>query len=185
MFLEKTKNLLFNPPPHVTRPNLTLQKRFTLKKLSSNSDLFMKPFDKGSGICLMDTSIYISKIKEHLADPSTYKQLSSEPNEAIRNDVFSTLFFNNNYRINDVTRYHLMPPKPARTPLFYCFLKVHKPNIPLRPTVSACDSPIDQFSNYVTYSLQPLVETLPSYILDSKHFLQLLESLRLCQRTLF
>ena len=37
--------------------------------------------------------------------------------------------------------------------------------------------PTNQLSNYVTHFLQPLVETLPSYILDSKHFLQLLESL--------
>ena len=134
----------------------------------------------------MGTSIYISKIEEHLADPSTYKQLNSDPNEAIRNYALSTLdYFYNTYRIDEVTRHHLTPPKPARTPLFYCFPKVHKPNIPLRSIVSACDSSTDQFSNYVTHSLQPLVETLPSYVLDSKHFLQLLESLHFCRRTLF
>ena len=70
-----------------------------------------------------------------------------------------------------------MPPKPAHTPLFYGLPKVHKPNIPLRPIVSACDSPTNQLSNYVTHFIQPLVEILPSYIRDSKHFLQLLESL--------
>ena len=70
-----------------------------------------------------------------------------------------------------------MPPKPARTPLLYGLPKVHKPNIPLRPIVSACDSPTDQLSNYVTHFIQPLVEILPSYIRDRKHFLQLLESL--------
>ena len=66
---------------------------------------------------------------------------------------------------------------PARTPLFYGLPKVHKPNLPLRPIVSACDSPTDQLSNYVTHFIQPLVEILPSYIRDNKHFLQLLESL--------
>ena len=70
-----------------------------------------------------------------------------------------------------------MPPKPAYTPLFYGLPKVHKPNIPLRPIVSACDSPTNQLSNCVTHFIQPLVEILPSYIRDSKHFLQLLESL--------
>ena len=81
------------------------------------------------------------------------------------------------HRIDDETKHHLTPPKPARTPLFYGLPKVHKPNIPLRPIVSACDSPTDQLSNYVTHFIQPLVEILPSYIRDSKHFLQLLESL--------
>ena len=71
----------------------------------------------------------------------------------------------------------LSPPNPARTPLFYSLPKVHKSNIPLRPIVSACDSRTDQLSNYITHFIQPLVETLPSYIQDSKHFPQLLESL--------
>ena len=39
----------------------------------------------------MDTSHYISKIDEHLADTTIYKELNSDPNQAIRNDVLSTL----------------------------------------------------------------------------------------------
>ena len=73
--------------------------------------------------------------------------------------------------------HHLTPPKLTCIRLLYGLLKVHKPNIPLQPIVSACDSPIDKLSNYVTPFIQPLVEVLPSYIQDSKHFLQLLESL--------
>ena len=39
----------------------------------------------------MDTSRYIKKIDEHLADTTTYKELNSDPSHAIRNDVLSTL----------------------------------------------------------------------------------------------
>ena len=177
LLLEQTQNLIPNSLPHATRPNLTSQKKSTLKKVGLNPDLVIKPFNKVSGICLMDT-LYISKIEEHLAYPSSYKELSSNPTQAIRNDVFSTLnYLHNTHRIDDVTRNHLTSPKPARNPLFYGLSKVHKPNIPLQHIVSACDSPIDQLSNYVTLFIQPLVEILPSYIRDSKHFLQLLESL--------
>ena len=49
--------------------------------------------------------------------------------------------------------------------------------LPHWPTVSACESPTIQLLNYVTHFVQPLVEILPSYIRDSRHFLQLLESL--------
>ena len=49
--------------------------------------------------------------------------------------------------------------------------------MPLRPIVSACGSPTNQLWNYVTRFIQPHLEILPSYIQDSKHFLQLLESL--------
>ena len=132
----------------------------------------LKPFNKGSGICLMNTSLYISKIEKHLADPSTYKELSSNPTQAIKNNVLSTL--NYPYKIHwidDVTRHHLTSPKPARTPLFYGIPKVHKTNIPLRPILSACASPTDQLLNYFTNFIQLLVKILPLYMRDSKYFL--------------
>ena len=126
----------------------------------------------------MDTSLYINKIEEHLADATTYKKLDADPTQAIRNDILSTLdYLHNTHRIDDKTRHHLAPPNPACTPLFYGLPKVHKPNIPLWPIVSACDSPIDQLSYYVTHFIQPFVETFLSYIQNRKHILQLLESL--------
>ena len=39
----------------------------------------------------MDTSLYINKIEEHLANTTTYKELITNPTQAIRNDVASTL----------------------------------------------------------------------------------------------
>ena len=80
----------------------------------------------------MDTPLYISKIEEHLSDLTTYKELNSDPTQAIRNDVLSTLdYLHMTHRIDAETKHHLTPPKPACTPLFYGLPKVHKPNIPL------------------------------------------------------
>ena len=169
LFLEQIQGPPHNHSWH-TRPNLTSQ--------HSNADLNFKPFDKGSGICLVDSSLYINKIEEHLANSTIYKELNSNPTQAIRNDVLSTLdYYHITHRIDDQTRHHLTPPNLARTPLFYSLPKVDKSNIPLRPIVRACDSPTDQLSNYVTHFIQHLVEALPFNIQNSKHFLQLLESL--------
>ena len=121
----------------MTRPNLVSQQRSTITKLGSNPHLVIKPFYKGSWMCLMDTFIYISKIEDHLADPSTYKELNSDTTEAIRNDVLFPLdYLYNTHPIDDITRHHLMLPKPAHTPLFYGLPKVHKPNIPTTLTNS-------------------------------------------------
>ena len=117
-----------SPMCHRTQPYLTT--KVHLKKLGSNPDLVIKPFDKGSVIYLMDTSLYISKIEEHLAEHSTYKQLSSNPTQAIRNNVLSTLnYLYNTHQTDDITRHHLTSPKPVHTPLVYGLPKVHKPNI--------------------------------------------------------
>ena len=124
----------------------------------------------------MHTSLYINKIEEHLAELITYKEFNADSTQAIRNDALSTLvYLHNTHQIDDKNRHHLIPPKPTCTPLFHGFPKVHKPHIKLWPIVTACDTPPINFQT-VTHFIQPLVETLPSYILDSKHFLQLLES---------
>ena len=42
-------------------------------------------------LATMDTSIYISEIKDHLFDPSTYKELNSHPTQVIRKMSFPPL----------------------------------------------------------------------------------------------
>ena len=160
LLLKQTQNLLPNLPPHVTKPSLISQQRSTLKMLSSNPNLVMKPFDG-----LMDTLVYISTIKEHLADSSTYKELNFDPTQAVRNEALSTLdYLYNTHQVGDITRHHLTPPNRTPTQPFYSLPKVYKPKIPLRTKVSTCDSPTNQLPNYVTHFIQPLVQMLPSYI---------------------
>ena len=50
----------------------------------------------------MDTSLYINKIEEHLADATTYKKLDADPTQAIGNDAFPTLdYLHNTHCIDD------------------------------------------------------------------------------------
>ena len=108
LFLEQIQDPLHNHTQHIIRSNVTSQRRFSLKKLGSHPDLAIQPFDKGSGICLMDTSLYINKIEEHLADPTTYKEVNTNPTETIRNDVLCTFdYLHSTHRIDDETRHHL------------------------------------------------------------------------------
>ena len=165
------------PPPthHATQSHLITEVH--PQNQGFNPDLVIKIFDKGSGICFTGTSLYVSKIEEHLAN-STYKELNTDTTQAIRKDVLSTFDYQqNNHQTNDIiTRQHLIPPNSAHTPLFYGLPKVHKSYIPLQLKVSACDSPTNQLSNYVTHFIQPIMETIPSYIRDRRQLLQLLES---------
>ena len=62
----------------------------------------------------MDTSLYISKIEEHLANPTMYKEFNSDPTQAIRSDVLSILdYLHKTHQIDDKSKHHLTPPKPA------------------------------------------------------------------------
>ena len=60
---------------------------------------------------------------------------------------------------------------------FYLLPKIHKFNNPGRPIVSACSCPTEYISEYLDAVLQPLVQSLPTYIKDSIHALNLIEDI--------
>jgi hypothetical protein len=65
-------------------------------------------------------------------------------------------------------------PKYTRTPTFYGLPKIHKPNVPLLPTVSARGSLTHRLARYLHGILLPTIPRLASYVQNSRHFVQLL-----------
>ena len=57
------------------------------------------------------------------------------------------------------------------------FPKIHKPDNPGRPIVSACGCPTELLSSYLDHGMAPLVRNLPSYIKDTKHALQIFQNI--------
>ena len=59
-----------------------------------------------------------------------------------------------------------------RTSCIYFLPKIHKPNNPGRPIVSACSFPTKLISSYLDKIMAPIVRSLPSYVKDSQHALE-------------
>ena len=163
----KTLSLTF-PTCHKTQSHFATKiysQRNRLWSWSSHQTIRQREWNMSHGHLPWTPQFYISKIGEHLTDPSTYKELNSNPTHVIKNDVLSTLdYLHSTHQIDDETRHHLNTSKPVLTLLLSSLPKVHKPNIILRPIVSACDNPTNQPSNYVNHFIQPFVEILLSYI---------------------
>ena len=64
----------------------------------------------------------------------------------------------------------------ARTSKFYLLPKIHKPGNPGRPIVSACACPTEHLASYLDKLTAPFVRQLGSYVKDTTHMLQLLDS---------
>ena len=64
-----------------------------------------------------------------------------------------------------------------KLPTFYLLPKIHKFNNPGRPIVSACSCPTEHISECLDAVLQPLVQSLPTYIKDSTHALNFIEDI--------
>ena len=58
----------------------------------------------------------------------------------------------------------------CKAPRFYGLPKIHKPNIPLRPIVSAIGSPTYSLAKFVTSIIFPLAGMTPSHVKNTKHF---------------
>ena len=56
--------------------------------------------------------------------------------------------------------------------------KIHKPNNPGRPIVSACSCPTELVSSFLDHLMAPFVKDLPSYIKDTKHALLIFRNIR-------
>ena len=61
-----------------------------------------------------------------------------------------------------------------KLPSFYLLPKIHKFDNLGQPIVSACSCPTEHISEYLDAVLQPLVQSLPTYIKDSTHALNLI-----------
>jgi len=61
----------------------------------------------------------------------------------------------------------------SRTSRIYFKPKIHKPNNPSRPIVSACICPTELFSSQLDRIVVPVVKSLPSYIKDTNYALEI------------
>ena len=64
------------------------------------------------------------------------------------------------------------------TSRFYLLPKIHKPNNPGQPIVSACSCPTENISAYLDEVLSPFVKSLPTYVKDTNHALHIFDSFR-------
>ena len=65
-----------------------------------------------------------------------------------------------------------------RTSKFYLLPKIHKPGNLGRPTVSACACPTEKLALYLNKVKAPFVRGLESYVKDTTHILNILDSFR-------
>ncbi|XP_018307957.1 uncharacterized protein [Mycetomoellerius zeteki] len=151
------------PPP----PNITRQERLALQDLNRDTDIIVLPANKGNTTVVINTSDYKKKMKNFLSDKA-YKKLDKDPTNTIAQKT-KTLVEESN--VPSKTKSTLKPANPL-PPRLYGLPKVHKPNIPFRPIVSAIYSPTHSLSRFLAQTLQPLTGKTESCITNSTDFIK-------------
>ena len=125
----------------------------------------------------MNRQDYLDECYRELNDQQFYKRVSIDPTEDVNKRVcFYLKRLPANSVINEETHRYLTPKVP-KAGHFYILPKIHKPGNPGRPIVSANGHPTEKISEFVSFHLNPLVQTLPSYIKNTPHLLNKLKDL--------
>ena len=143
-----------------------------LKNLSKRQDIIIKSADKGGAVVVWRSDLYKEEALRQLSDTSFYakveKDLTSN-NQKVVKDTIQNLIVKQEL---PATATNLIITTP-RTSCIYFLPKIHKPNNPGRPIVSACSCPTKLISSYLDKIMAPIVKSLPSYIKDSQHALEI------------
>lgn len=180
---------------HMEKPNVTDVEVEAIRQLRRLKHIIIKPADKGSSVVILDREQYITEVLRQLNDKTYYKKLD-EPiylkTIPTVHDIIDTL--KNKKFINYKQEIYLKGDKEPRARRFYILPKIHKDpkkwTIPYelppgRPIVSDCGSETYQTAEYIDYFLNPLSTLHPSYVKDTYHFVEIVESLKIPENSMF
>uniref|UniRef100_A0A8C5M0M6 Reverse transcriptase domain-containing protein n=1 Tax=Leptobrachium leishanense TaxID=445787 RepID=A0A8C5M0M6_9ANUR len=159
--------------------NLTKEENQALKDLQKDQTIVIKPADKGGGTVILSKEQYNEEVFRILNDETTYGKLKKDPIKDIRNELESLLQGGNKKGILTKSELDYLLMEFTKTPHFYILPKIHKDPLkpPGRPIVAGIDSITSHLSEYVDILLQPIVQTIPSYLKDTLSMLHMLKEL--------
>ena len=191
---------------HDTPRNLAASQYKAIRSLRTNTEIVVRPADKGGCVTLLNTQDYISEAETQLNDSRFYRLITDIPTfSSLSRNLFDTLS-------DDIlpTVQKLIPRNP-KVGYFYTLPKIHKlPKLienslnsstlpshtsdlgskeifrlaktlnlipPGRPIISGVGTFSEGLSGYVDSLLNPLLFNIPSFIQDTTHFLRVLNNI--------
>ncbi|CAH8643572.1 unnamed protein product [Schistosoma mattheei] len=134
--------------------------------------MILRP-DKGSGVVLMNTADYVTKMKQILDDQLRFKvdksqkDLTDSTEKRIKGMLRELL----KRKMIGNSTYNDLKPRGSRLPHMYGLPKVHKHDVPLRPILSMINSPYHKVARWLAEKLEPVRRRLATYTLkDSFQF---------------
>ena len=110
---------------------------------------------------------------------SNYRRLGKDPTAAQESRLSSKL--KELEKGGEITGslYNQLRPSGSQPPRIYGLPKIHKPEVPFRPTVSCIESPSYQLSRYIASLISPLAGKTDSHVKKSRHFVEVMRGLRI------
>ena len=147
-----------------SKPNITREERKELTRIRHDPNTVITPSDKSKKSVAMRQKVYFEKAGNLLSDSTMYNNIDLTIN-AYEEKVKSILKIHCQNMDGDELKSII--PSETRFPEFYGLPKDHKQNLPLRPVVSACDSPVTGIAIVLERVLHQLLEFLPAHLTNT------------------
>lgn len=157
---------------------MTWEEQQALQDLANNFSLTIKPFNKGGNIVVIDNEHYVCMCKKILDHPDWYRPITPKLIDKFNKQFYNFVdtAFGNGIIMKNIRDYiRIEFPK---IPTFDSLPKVHKnwKKLSGRPIISG-NGALTENSHLIDEHLRPHLVSLPSYVKDTIHFLQILENL--------
>ena len=127
----------------------------------------------------MNRQDYLDEGFKQLSDEMVYRSLDHNREDKHRKQIQDYMDTMVQRGEIDISVAQYLHDKENRISQLYLLPKIHKGKYPppCRLVISANGCPTEKFSEFVDHFLNPYVQTIPSYIKDTTHFLSLIEDL--------
>ena len=156
--------------------NLNDKQKLALKQLKENSNIVIKPADKGVVIVVMNKDMYLSKMHTMLDDPSTYESIPSDDTHNVKrkaDEILHKLLSDNKI---SKKQHRYLTEFPPKCPLIYGLPKMHKADIPFRPIVSQVNGPTCKINALLDKYLETAESNIPYLLRDTNQFLKVVNN---------
>ena len=161
----------------------------TIKNLKNNKSIVICKKDKGTGTVIMNKNDYYDKLDSIIKDTKKFKVINFNIQEDKTNYCNLSPWINQERKVMYYCRkyiknlvsdmeYKNIYPTGSQPGKLYGMAKVHKPNCPLRPVLSAINTPEYGLAKWLEKHLKPLLEDKYS-TRSSKEFVEKVTSVKL------
>ncbi|KDE08473.1 hypothetical protein MVLG_01255 [Microbotryum lychnidis-dioicae p1A1 Lamole] len=179
-----------NADPTLWRPNLSISTLRSLGHLMIEHDFIVKASDKNLGLTVLPREWYINEALRQLSDTSTYTELDPANHDAVIPTLMSARYKLVSKVMSSPELFRIIPKSAekfllqlstddVKLPEFHLLPKLHKKAIAGRPIVPSYAWVTSHVSIFIDTLLQPILQSFPWIIRDSKDLLRKLLELEL------
>ena len=188
MFIFRIRQKFNNwAPPTRIKDNMTPLEREGEKLIKKDSmDHVYKREDKGSCIVRMSKIDYENNVERNLNNQTQYEKMQTDQSKETENKVCDYVdnLVNTGHIEENTAEYIKKKTNETKPGAYYEQPKTHKFNeeehkmsegFPARGIISCNKTPTEALQDFIDFKTNPAMKSLPSYMKDTKHFIQILD----------